>query len=87
VRIWHGRHAAPLVVLWTAVVVIAALLYKAQDVQPALIDLLRPLYIIVGIAALLLTWKWFRERKGGKAHDRRHADRRHSERRDDEESE
>ena len=83
-RIWHGRHAAPLVIIWAIAIVIAALIYKLADMQPALSELLRPVYLVVFGIALLITWKWFRGRAGGKKHERRHTDRRHSDRRDDE---
>jgi len=83
VRIWHGRHAEPLIIIWGFALVLAAILYKIDAVQPALAVLFRPVYMIIAGIALLLTWKWFRERAGGKRHDRRHADRRQDDRRDD----
>ena len=82
-RIWHGRHAAPLGAIWLLVLIVAAMLYKIEDIQPALSDLVRPLYVIVLALALLVTWKWFRARAIGARHDRRHADRRHMDRRED----
>jgi len=83
-RIWHGRRAAPLVVIWAIAVAIAGTMYKVDDMQPALSELLRPVYLIVLGVALLITWKWFGARAGGKKRDRRHGDRRHADRRDDE---
>jgi hypothetical protein len=83
VRIWHGRHAAPLIAIWIFVLVIAAMLYKIEDIQPALSELIRPVYVIVLALALLLTWKWFRARAVGTQQDRRHADRRRTDRRED----
>ena len=82
-RIWRGRHSAPLVIIWAIALGLAAGMYKVQDVQPGLTELLRPVYVVVFAVALLTTWKWFRARADGKKHDRRHADRRHSDRRDD----
>lgn len=82
-RIWHGRHAGPLVITWLIALGLATILYKVQDVQPGLTELLRPVYVVVIAAALVITWKWFRARTGGKKHDRRRSDRRHSDRRDD----
>ncbi len=38
------------------------MLYKIEDIQPALSELIRPVYVIVLALALLLTWKWFRAR-------------------------
>ncbi|MEO6866357.1 MAG: hypothetical protein ABI229_12960 [Gemmatimonadaceae bacterium] len=81
-RIWHGRHAAPLVIIWAIALGLIAGMYKVQDMQPGLTELLRPVYPIVLAVALLLTWRWFRARTGGKKHDRRHTDRRRSDRRD-----
>lgn len=81
-KIWHGRHAAPLVIIWAVALGLAAVMYKIQDVQPGFTELLRPVYLIVFAAALFITWKWFRARTGGKKHDRRHTDRRRSDRRD-----
>ncbi len=83
-RIWHGRHAAPLVIIWAIALGLAALMYRVENAQPALSELLRPVYVVVLGVALLTTWKWFRERARGKKHDRRHADRRRSDRRDEE---
>lgn len=82
-RIWHGRHAAPLVAIWVLALIVAAALYKIEDIQPALSDLIRPVYVVLLGLALLVTWKWFRARAGGKQHDRRQADRRHADRRED----
>lgn len=82
-RIWHGRHAAPLIIIWLIAFVAAAIVYRIQEVQPALAELMRPLYVIVCVVALFITWKWFRARAAGSHEDRRHGDRRHNERRDD----
>jgi hypothetical protein len=60
-------------------IVILGALYYAESAQPALREMLRPLYVIVGLVLLFTTWRWFR---GRAAHsDRRHADRRHNDRR------
>jgi len=83
VRIWHGRHAAPLVAIWLLALIVAAVLYRIEDIQPALSDLIRPVYVILLALALLVTWKWFRARAGGKQNDRRQGDRRHADRRED----
>jgi hypothetical protein len=72
------------VIIWVVALALVAFLYKIDDVQPALSDLLRPLYFIILAVALLITWKWFRARAGLRS-DRRHADRRRSDRRDDDE--
>jgi hypothetical protein len=84
-KIWHGRSATPLVVVWAFALAIAASVYEIDRIQPALADLFHPAYFIVVGVALLVTWKWFTERTSGKMHDRRHADRRHTDRRDDNE--
>jgi len=83
VRIWHGRHAAPLVAIWALASIVAAVLYRIEDIQPALSDLIRPVYVVLLGLALLVTWKWFRARASGKQHDRRHGDRRHADRREE----
>jgi hypothetical protein len=83
VRIWRGRHAAPLIAIWLLALIAIAILYKIEDVQPALSDLIRPVYVIVLGLALLVTWKWFRARAVGTEHDRRRGDRRHKDRRED----
>lgn len=82
-KFWHGRNATPLIIIWAFAVAIAATVYKVDEIQPAFADLFRPAYYIIAGVALLVTWKWFTERAGGKVHDRRHADRRHTDRRDD----
>jgi cobalamin synthase len=83
VRIWRGRHAAPLIAIWLLALIVVAILYRIEDIQPALSDLIRPVYVIVLALALLVTWKWFRARTGGAEHDRRRGDRRHTDRRED----
>ena len=82
-RIWHGRHAAPLVAIWALASIVAAVLYRIEDIQPALSDLIRPVYVVLLGLALLVTWEWFRARASGKQHDRRHGDRRHADRREE----
>ncbi len=82
-RIWHGRHAAPLIAIWLFALIVAAILYRIEDIQPALSDLIRPVYVILLALAVLVTWKWFRARAIGTQHDRRQADRRHTDRRED----
>lgn len=81
-RIWHGRHSAPLLMIWVIALGLAALLYKIADIQPALSELFSPLYIIILGVAAALTWKWFRARAAGRSQDRRHGDRRRLDRRD-----
>jgi len=83
VRIWHGRRAAPLVAIWVIAVIAAAILYRIEDVQPALSDLVRPVYVVVITLALVVTWKWFRGRTAGPRQDRRHRDRRDTDRHED----
>jgi type VI protein secretion system component VasK len=82
-RIWRGRHAEPFVIIWVIAIVLAAALYEIQNIQPAFSELLRPVYLLILLVALLVTWKWFRTRASGRQHDRRHGDRRHSDRRDE----
>jgi hypothetical protein len=84
-RIWRGRHASPLVIIWAAALGLAALMYRIENSQPAFSELFRPVYVVILGATLLITWKWFRERTGGSRRDRRRGERRRSDRRDDEE--
>jgi len=49
--------------------------------MPAFTDMLPPLYVVLGVVLLVVTWKWFRWR--ARHRDRRHTERRHTERRDD----
>lgn len=77
-RIWHHRHAGPLLTVWAVAIVVLGALYYAESTQPALQEMMRPLYVIVAVVLLVTTWRWFR---GRSAHDRRHADRRHTDRR------
>jgi hypothetical protein len=66
--------------VWAAALVAVGLLYWIQNDMPSLIDILAPLYVIVGIATAIATAKWFRERRYH--HDRRHGgDRRRATRR------
>ncbi len=82
-KIWHGRDAAPLFLVWAIALSLIAILYKVQDVQPGLTELLEPVFVVIFLVAALITWRWFRARVRGKRHDRRHEDRRHTNRRDD----
>jgi len=74
----HGRHVAPLIVIWCVGLGISALLFWLQHVMPALVDIMTPLYFVIGGILLVVTGKWFRDRH----HERRRADRRHVDRRD-----
>lgn len=49
-----------------------------ESSQPALRELIRPLYIVMLVVMLLTTWRWFRARG---RRDRRHGDRRNTDRR------
>ncbi|MDQ2889434.1 MAG: hypothetical protein M3R65_02620 [Gemmatimonadota bacterium] len=82
VKIWHGRAAAPLLLVWAIALSLMAILYKAQDVQPGLTELFEPVFVVIFLIAAAITWRWFRVRVGGRKQDRRHADRRRSDRRD-----
>lgn len=79
-KLWHGRHVGPLLSAWVILLAIGGGLYAAESAQPALSDLLLPLYVILALSGAMATWRWFRARAGGR--DRRHRDRRHSDRRD-----
>ena len=68
--------------MWAAAALLAVALYWLQATMPALIDMLTPIYVVLGIALLVGTWKWFRWR--APRQDRRLSDRRHADRRDDE---
>jgi hypothetical protein len=81
-RIWHGRHAGPLVTAWLVALALVAGLKYGEHVQPALGDLFVPIYTIIVAAAIFVTWRWFRARSGLRADDRRHFDRRRLDRRD-----
>jgi uncharacterized membrane protein len=56
-------------------VVVEVLLYILTILGPALDGLVRPVYIIVAVVAVLTVWHALRRRVG---HDRRHGDRRHA---------
>lgn len=81
-RIWHGRHAGPLLAAWAVAFALVGGLHMAENVQPALGDLLFPVYVIIVAALAFVTWRWFRARSGNRRDDRRHVDRRHADRRD-----
>jgi len=51
-RIWHHRHAGPLLTLWGVAVAIAAGLYWMENDQPALREMIDPLYYIILIVML-----------------------------------
>lgn len=71
-------------IIWVVALVLMAGIYKIESVQPALSEILRPVYVVIIAVTLLVTWRWFRTRSGGERHERRHGDRRHSDRRDGE---
>lgn len=75
----HGRHIGPLLTVWGAGLLVAGGLYWIQHESPALVDLMTPLYVALGVILIIATIKWFRERH----RERRHADRRHADRRDE----
>jgi len=75
----HGRHIGPLLTVWVAALVVAGGLHWIEHLQPALDDMIAPLYIVVALAALWASVKWFRAR--AQFPDRRRAERRHSGRR------
>lgn len=79
-RLWHGRHAGPLLTAWAVLLAIAAGLYKMESSQPAYSEIVRPLYVIIALSGIFATSKWFRER--ARDSDRRQQDRRHADRRD-----
>src|SRR5215218_925725 len=73
----HGRRLGPLLTMWAAAALLAVALYWLQATMPALIDMLTPIYVVLGIALLVGTWKWFRwraPRQDRRLSDRRHAD-------------
>lgn len=82
-KVWHGRTAAPLFLIWAIALSLIAILYKIQDVQPGLTELFQPVFVVIVLVAGGLTWRWFRARSGGRKHDRRLHDRRSSDRRDE----
>jgi hypothetical protein len=82
-RIWRGRHSAPLIIIWAVALGLAALMYRIENSQPAFSELFRPVYAVIFGVALIVTWKWFRARTGEARTDRRQRDRRRSDRRDD----
>lgn len=71
-------------ITWVVALVLIGGLYKIEDMQPALSTLFKPVDFVVAAVALLVTWRWFRTRAGGKQHERRHSDRRQSDRRGEE---
>jgi uncharacterized membrane protein len=73
------------VIIWAAALGLAAFMYRDESSQPAFSELFRPVYVVILGVALLVTWKWFRERTGGTRPDRRRGERRRSDRRNDEE--
>lgn len=75
----HGRRLGSLLGAWAGALLIAALLYWVEASIPALIDILTPVYVILAVVMLVVTWKWFRSRGGDQ--DRRRTDRRHVDRR------
>ena len=81
-KIWRGRDAAPLFLIWAIALSLIAILYKIQLVQPGLTELFEPVFAVIFLVALGLTWRWFRGRAGGRKQDRRHGDRRSTDRRD-----
>jgi hypothetical protein len=59
---------------WIIGLAAAALVFWITRQIPALAELLRPLYWIIGLALAVFTIRWFRPRTGNRRHiDRRHA--------------
>lgn len=76
----RGRHLGSLLTAWAAVLCVAGALYWFQTVLPALADMFTPVYVVLGVVLLVVTWKWLRWR--ARQRDRRQGERRHAERRD-----
>jgi hypothetical protein len=77
----HGRHVGPLLTVWGGGLLLAAGLYWLQAEMPAFVDIVTPLYIVLGVILIISSFKWLRERNEQRRHgDRRHADRRHASR-------
>jgi hypothetical protein len=74
----HGRHAGPLLAVWVAGLLFAALLVWVHVSQPALDDILPPLYVLVGLILGWSTVRWFFARR--RVRERRRTDRRHANR-------
>jgi uncharacterized membrane protein len=77
----HHRHIGPLISIWISAFAIAGGLYWLQAVVPALVDIVTPIYIVVGVILIFVTVHWIRGRvKQRRNGERRHADRRQAER-------
>jgi hypothetical protein len=69
-----GRRRRGLLWFWIIGIAAAGLVFWITRQIPALTELLRPLYWIIGLTLAVFTIRWFRPRTG----DRRQIDRRHS---------
>ena len=75
----YGRRSRQLLVVWGVAILLAALVFWLEFSAPAVHDLVVPIYWIIGMAAVFLTWRWLRSRS---KKDRRNGDRRRASRRD-----
>jgi membrane protein implicated in regulation of membrane protease activity len=76
----YGRRPRQLLVVWGFSFLLAGLIYWLEFNAPALHELVKPFYWIVGVTAAFLTWRWLRSRSPT---DRRRKDRRRADRRDE----
>ena len=74
----YGRRPRQLLVVWGFSLLLVGLVYWLEFTAPALHELVQPIYWVIGVAAVFLTWRWLRarSRKDRRGKDRRRADRR-----------
>jgi hypothetical protein len=68
----RGRHIGSLLTVWIAAMLLTGAMYWLQTVMPAFTEMVRPLYVVLGLILIVTTWKWFRARANN--YDRRHTD-------------
>jgi len=76
-RFLHGRRLTPLIKVWVACLIVAALVFYFETMMPAFHEVVKIVYFVIAVVLVIITGRAIRPR-GSR---RRGADRRHGDRR------
>jgi small-conductance mechanosensitive channel len=80
-RFLHGRRLAPLIKVWVACLIVAALIFYFETMMPAFHEVVKIVYFVIAVILVIATARALRTREG----NRRTGERRHADRRDENE--
>ncbi|HUQ19050.1 MAG TPA: hypothetical protein VM099_05505 [Gemmatimonadaceae bacterium] len=76
---FFDRRFAPLIAVWIVAAVLVGLIYWFERAMPAFDVVVKPVYALIVLLAIIFTARWVRTR--GKGNRRNHPDRRRTDRR------